>query len=103
MAVDKEQRTRALRYKRPALASMGYEHIQSELEEIVEACDDVACILRQQHYIQLQNEQIQKLREALSLRDEQLGPYENINSEQARQIGLLKEYAALLRQEAGRE
>ena len=42
MAVDKEQRTRALRYKRPALASMGYEHIQSELEEIVEACDDVA-------------------------------------------------------------
>ena len=42
MVVDKEQRTRALRYKRPALASMGYEHIQSELEEIVEACDDVA-------------------------------------------------------------
>ena len=63
MAVDKEQRTRALRYKRPALASMGYEHIQSELEEIVEACDDVACILRQQHYIQLQNEEIQRLRE----------------------------------------
>lgn len=42
MAVDKEQRTRALRYKRPALASMGYEHIQRELEEIMEACDDVA-------------------------------------------------------------
>lgn len=42
MAVDREQRTRALRYKRPALASMGYEHIQRELEEIVEACDDVA-------------------------------------------------------------
>ena len=42
MAVDKEQRTRALRYKRPALASMGYEHIQSELEEIIGACDDVA-------------------------------------------------------------
>ena len=63
----------------------------------------LVCIFRQQHYIQLQNEQIQKLREALSLRDEQLGLYENINSEQARQIGLLKEYAALLRQEAGRE
>ncbi|WP_161474790.1 hypothetical protein [Acutalibacter sp. 1XD8-36] len=42
MAVDREQRTRALRYKRPALASMGYEHIQRELEEIVEACDNVA-------------------------------------------------------------
>lgn len=42
MAVDREQRTRALRYKRPALASMGYEHIQSELEEIIAACDDVA-------------------------------------------------------------
>lgn len=42
MAVDKEQRTRAMRYKRPALASMGYEYIQKELEDIVEACDDVA-------------------------------------------------------------
>lgn len=42
MKVTKEERTRALRYKRPALASMGYEHIQSELEEIVEACADVA-------------------------------------------------------------
>lgn len=42
MSFNREQRTRALRYKRPALASMGYEHIQSELEEIVEACDDVA-------------------------------------------------------------
>lgn len=42
MVVDKELRTRALRYKRPALASMGYEHIQKELEEIAEACNDVA-------------------------------------------------------------
>lgn len=42
MAVDRQQRTRALRYKRPALASMGYEHIQKELEKIVEACDGVA-------------------------------------------------------------
>lgn len=63
----------------------------------------LVCILRQQHYIQLQNEEIQRIREVLSLRDEQLGLYENINLEQARQIGLLKEYAALLRQEAGRE
>lgn len=61
------------------------------------------CILRQQHYIQLQNEQIQKLRETLLLRDEQLGLYENINLEQARQIGLLKEYSAFLQQETGRE
>lgn len=42
MAVDREQRTRALRYKRPALSSLGYEYIQKELEDIVEACDDVA-------------------------------------------------------------
>lgn len=42
MAVDREQRTRALRYKRLTLASMSYEHIQKELEEIVEACDGVA-------------------------------------------------------------
>lgn len=42
MAVDKEQRTRALRYKRPALASMGYEWLDSELGEIAEACNDVA-------------------------------------------------------------
>ena len=35
----------------------------------------LVCILRQQHYIQLQNEEIQRLREALSLRDEQLGLY----------------------------
>lgn len=63
----------------------------------------LVCILRQQHYIQLQNEEIQRLREALSLRDEQLGLYENINLEQAKQIGLLKEYAALLRQAAEHE
>lgn len=63
----------------------------------------LVCILRQQHYIQLQNEQIQRLREVLALRDEQLGIYESINLEQSRQIGLLKEYAALLRQEAGHE
>lgn len=43
------------------------------------------------------------MRETLLLRDEQLGLYENINLEQARQIGLLKEYSALLQQETGRE
>ena len=35
-------------------------------------------ILRQQHYIQLQNEEIQRIREVLSLRDEQLGLYKNM-------------------------
>lgn len=67
------------------------------------AIASLVCILWQQRYIQLQNEEIQRIREVLSLRDEQLGLYENINLEQARQNGLLKEYAALLRQEAGRE
>lgn len=61
------------------------------------------CILWQQRIIQLQNEEIQQHKEILALRDEQLGAYESINLEQARQIGLLKEYAALLRQEAGHE
>lgn len=39
--MTKGERTRALRYKRPALASMGWEHIQYELDEISAACDDV--------------------------------------------------------------
>ena len=34
-------RTRALRYKRPALASMGAQEIMLELESIVEACDGI--------------------------------------------------------------
>lgn len=42
MAVDKERRTRALRYKRPALSSMGFEQLDTELSEIAEACGDVA-------------------------------------------------------------
>lgn len=37
----KEIRTRNLRYKRPALASMGFEVMIAELEEIEEACADV--------------------------------------------------------------
>ena len=61
------------------------------------------CVIWQQRIIQLQNEEIQQHKEILALRDEQLGAYESINLEQARQIGLLKEYAALLRQEAGHE
>lgn len=61
------------------------------------------CVIWQQRIIQLQNEEIQRYKEILALRDEQLGAYESINLEQARQIGLLKEYAALLRQEAGHE
>ena len=42
MEMTKAERTRALRYKRPALATMGWEEIERELEEIQEACDDVA-------------------------------------------------------------
>ena len=33
--------TRALRYKRPALASMGAQAITAELDDIVEACDGI--------------------------------------------------------------
>ena len=39
--MTRAERTRALRYKRPALASMGYDTIDSELDEIREACSDV--------------------------------------------------------------
>lgn len=37
----KAERTRNLRYKRPALASMGFEVMIAELEEIEEACTDI--------------------------------------------------------------
>lgn len=39
--VSKEERTRRMRLKRPALASLGYEHMELELSEICEACSDV--------------------------------------------------------------
>lgn len=42
MNMSKSERTRALRYKRPALMSMGFDTIMSELEKISEACDDVS-------------------------------------------------------------
>lgn len=41
-AVTPAERSKALRYKRPALASMGYQALTSELYEIQEACSDVA-------------------------------------------------------------
>ena len=41
MEITKAERCRQLRYKRPALAVMGWDAIESELEEISEACDDV--------------------------------------------------------------
>lgn len=37
----KANRTRPLRYKRPALASMGYDSIVTELDEIYSACQDI--------------------------------------------------------------
>ena len=39
--MSKADRTRNLRYKRPALASMGFEQLQAELEVIREACGDI--------------------------------------------------------------
>lgn len=42
MVQSKAERTKALRYKRPALQSMGWDQIMAELEEITEACDDVS-------------------------------------------------------------
>lgn len=38
---SKEERTRMMRRKRPALAALGYEHMELELSEIYEACSDV--------------------------------------------------------------
>jgi len=37
----KAERARGLRYKRPALASLGYEALQSELDDIQEICGDI--------------------------------------------------------------
>lgn len=41
MSEIKATRTRNLRYKRPALASMGFDTMMAELEEIESACSDV--------------------------------------------------------------
>ena len=41
MSEIKETRTRNLRYKRPALASMGFDAMIAELDEIEAACVDV--------------------------------------------------------------
>lgn len=41
MSEIKAKRTRNLRYKRPALASLGFDAMQNELDEISEACDYV--------------------------------------------------------------
>ena len=38
---SKAEKARALAYKRPALASMGYHSMMEELEQIQEACDEV--------------------------------------------------------------
>ena len=40
-------RTRVLRYKRSALASMGAQEIMLELESIVEACDGIRYYIEQ--------------------------------------------------------
>ena len=41
MNTSKAERARVLRYKRPALASMGYEFLTTELDDIIEACSYV--------------------------------------------------------------
>lgn len=45
--VSKAERARNLRYKRPALASIGYWEISNELYEIMEACSDVRWYIEQ--------------------------------------------------------
>lgn len=41
MGVSKANRTRDMRYKRPALASMGYDTVRDELWKIRDACTDI--------------------------------------------------------------
>lgn len=53
-------------------------------------------IIWQQRIIQLQNEEIQRYNEILALRDAQLGAYESIKLEQAKQTQLLKGCVAML-------
>ena len=47
MSDIKANRTRNLRYKRPALASLGYDALQTELWDIREACNDVHWFVEQ--------------------------------------------------------
>lgn len=47
MIVSKKDRTAALRYKRPALASLGADAIMKELDSIMQACDDVRYYVEQ--------------------------------------------------------
>ena len=47
MEITKAERTRALRYKRPALASLGYDAIRQEIWDIQEACADVHWFIEQ--------------------------------------------------------
>ena len=44
---SKAERAKALRYKRPALASLGYDAIRQELDEISEACADIHWYIEQ--------------------------------------------------------
>lgn len=47
MSDSKKERSAAMRYKRPALASLGAEAIMNELDRIIEACDDVRYYVEQ--------------------------------------------------------
>lgn len=48
MSVSKAVRTRDLRYKRPALASLGFDFLRTELWDIREACNDIRWFTAQQ-------------------------------------------------------
>ena len=56
---NKEERSRAMRYKRSALASLGAEFLIQELDEIAEACDGI------KYYVE-QNENDETLLNALN-------------------------------------
>lgn len=47
MSESKEARSSAMRYKRPALASLGAEFLMAELDEINEACDGIKYYVEQ--------------------------------------------------------
>jgi len=39
--LSRQEKARQLRYKRPALASVGYQTMETELSEIVEKCNEI--------------------------------------------------------------
>lgn len=50
--MTKADRSRELRYKQPALQSMGYHEVVSELDEIMEQCDEVTYYIDQDSLVE---------------------------------------------------